>query len=52
MSTTQYDPETDMWVQAIPVPYYWSFFPWLKRRLTGWRDAHGRPAMLWLPWQL
>lgn len=40
------------WEPAISEPYSWPFFPWLWRRLTGWRDAHGRKAVLWLPWEL
>jgi hypothetical protein len=34
---------------AIPEPFYYGFLPWLWKRLTGWRDAYGRPAqrMTW-----
>lgn len=34
---------------AIPEPFFWGLLPWLWKRLTGWRDAYGRPAqrMTW-----
>ena len=51
MPNQQYNPETGQWEEAIPEPYYWSLFPWLWKRLTGWRDAYGRKAQLLLPWE-
>lgn len=30
---------------AIPEPFYWGLFPWIRRRLTGYRDAYGRKAV-------
>jgi hypothetical protein len=32
------------WVEAVPLPYYYGLFPWLWKRLTGWRDKYGRKA--------
>ena len=32
------------YVPAIPEPFYWGLFPWLRRRLTGYRDAENRKA--------
>lgn len=44
--TQQYNPETGLWEPAIPEPYYYAFFPWIWKRLTGWRDEYGRKAHL------
>ena len=43
------DPGTDEWKEVIPLPYYYGLFPWLYRRLTGWRDNYGRKAQLCFP---
>ena len=51
MSTQQYNEETGKWEEAIPLPYYYSLFPWMWKRLTGWRDAYGRKAQLFAPWE-
>ena len=29
---------------AVSEPFYWGLFPWLRRRLIGWRDHEGRKA--------
>lgn len=33
-------------IPAIPEPFSYGLLPWLWKRLTGWRDAYGRPAQL------
>lgn len=43
--------ETGQWEKAIPSPYYHGIFRWLWLRLTGYRDAYGRKAQVFLPWQ-
>lgn len=50
-SEQQYNPQTGNWDPAIPLPYYYTFLPWAWKRLTGWRDAYGRKAQLFLPWE-
>ena len=35
------------WSEAIPMPFYYGLFPWLWKRLTGWRDEYGRKAQLY-----
>lgn len=40
------------WEPAIPEPFSYGLFPWLWRRLTGWRDEYGRKADLFKPWEL
>ena len=40
----------DTWSEAIPLPYYYGLFPWLWKRLTGWRDEYGRKAHLFWEW--
>lgn len=52
MSTEKFNPQTKRWEPAVPEPYYFGFFPWVWRRLTGWRDGYGRRAALWKPWEL
>lgn len=47
----QFNPATGRYEEAIPLPYYFGLLPWLWRRLTGYRDAYGRKAQLFLPWQ-
>ena len=42
--------ENGEWVEAVPLPYYYGLFPWLWKRLTGWRDQYGRKAQLF--WEL
>lgn len=32
------------YVPAIPEPFYYGLFPWIYRRLTGYRDEYGRKA--------
>lgn len=44
--------EAGEWEQAIPMQYSYRLLPWLWKRLTGWRDAYGRKADLWKPWEL
>jgi len=51
-NTQQLNPKTGQWEPAIPCPYYYSFFPWIWKRLTGYRDAYGRKAYLLKPWEL
>ena len=46
------NPATGRWEEAIPEPFSYGLFPWLWRRLTGWRDAYGRKAVLFKPWEL
>jgi hypothetical protein len=48
----QLNPHTGQWEPAIPMPYSYRLLPWLWKRLTGWRDAYGRKADLWKPWEL
>lgn len=36
----------DIYVPAVPEPYYWGLFSWMWKRLTGWRDQYGRKAQL------
>lgn len=43
-----YNETKGQWEDAIPEPFYFGLFPWIKRRLTGWRDEHGRKAQLFL----
>lgn len=52
MNTQQLNTQTGQWELAVPEPYPHAFIPWLWRRLTGWRDAYGRRALLWKPWEL
>jgi len=33
------------WVDVIPLPFYWGLFPFIYKRITGWRDEYGRKAM-------
>ncbi len=33
-------------VPAVPLPFSYGLFPWLWKRLTGWRDQYGRKAHL------
>ena len=47
VETQQYNAETGQWEEAIPLPYPYRFFPWLWKRLTGWRDPYGRKATLY-----
>lgn len=42
----QFDTETGLWVEEIPLPYYHMLFPWAYRRMTGWRDSYGRKAQM------
>ena len=48
----QFNPDTGRYEPAIPVQYPHGLLPWLWLRLTGWRDAYGRKAALWKPWDL
>lgn len=52
MSTQKFNPSTQRWEEAIPEPFYWGLIPWAWKRLTGWRDRHGRKAQLLKPWEL
>jgi hypothetical protein len=36
--------ERGEYVPAIPEPFYWGLLPWIKLRLTGYRDEYGRKA--------
>jgi hypothetical protein len=47
-----FDPAKGYWEPAIPEPFSYGLFPWLWRRLTGWRDEYGRKADLFKPWEL
>lgn len=49
MSIRQFNTETGKWEEAVPEPFYWSLFPWIWKRLTGYRDAYGRKAQLLNP---
>lgn len=40
----QLNKETGEWEPAIPAPFYFGLFPWVWRRLTGYRDQYGRKA--------
>lgn len=51
MSVQSFDSKTGRWEEAIPSPFYHGLIPWLWLRLTGYRDAYGRKAQLFLPWQ-
>lgn len=44
--TEQFNSETGLWEPAIPEPFYWGLFPWLWKRMTGYRDEYGRKAQL------
>lgn len=46
------NPLTGRWETATPEPFSYGLFPWLWRRLTGWRDEYGRKATLFKPWEL
>ena len=50
-TTLQFNKTKQLWETAIPEPYYHSLFPWLYKRLTGYRDAYGRKAQLFWHWQ-
>jgi hypothetical protein len=47
----QFNTETGKWEEAIPLPFYWGLFPWIWKRLTGYRDAYGRKARLLNPFE-
>ncbi|NNH59462.1 hypothetical protein HLI01_22260 [Rhizobium laguerreae] len=49
--TFAFNNQSGEWEPAIPCPYYHALLPWLWLRLTGYRDAYGRPAQLFLPWE-
>lgn len=36
--------ENGKWVKTIPEPYYYGLVSFLYKRLTFWRDSHGRKA--------
>lgn len=41
----------EVYLCAIPEPYYYSLPVWIWKRLTRWRDAYGRKAQLFpFPW--
>jgi hypothetical protein len=46
-----YDTELGAWVESVPSPFYWGLFPWIWKRLTGYRDAYGRKAQLLSPFE-
>jgi len=46
-----WDDDLKMWVESIPEPYYWGLFPWIWKRLTGYRDSYGRKAQVMWPWE-
>lgn len=52
MTTETFNPKTGRWEPAIPEPYNYSILPWFWLRIRGWRDAYGRKAKLWKPWEL
>jgi hypothetical protein len=52
MSVQQFNTETGQWEEAIPLPYYYGLFPWIWKRLTGWRDEYGRKAQLLNPFEV
>ena len=41
--------ENGEWVDAIPSPYPYRLPMWIWLRVTGWRDAYGRKAVLMTP---
>ena len=43
------NPRTGQWEAATPCPYYHRPLSWAWKRLTGWRDSHGRKAQLLTP---
>lgn len=45
-SPTRYDPITGKITSLVPEPFYWGFFPWVWKRITGYRDNYGRKAQL------
>lgn len=45
----KWNKEIGEWEPAVPLPYF-PFFPWLWKRLTGWRDSEGRKAELVWGW--
>ncbi len=45
----QYDPPTDSWITAVPLPYPYHLPVWVWKRLIGWRDKYGRKAELYFP---
>lgn len=49
--TMQLNPETGLWERAVPMPFYWGLFPWIWKRMTGWRDEYGRKAQLYPLWE-
>lgn len=50
MEPETFNTRTGLWEPAIPEPFYWGLFPWIWKRLTGWRDEYGRRAYLfWEP---
>ena len=48
--TEQFNPKTGRYEPAIPLPFYWGLFPWIWRRLIGYRDEYGRKAQLVWQW--
>ena len=44
--STQRQRSDGTWQASIPEPYYWGLLSWMWKRLTGWRDSHGRKAQL------
>lgn len=51
MTNERFNPETGMWEEAVPLPYYYGLLPWAWKRITRWRDPYGRKAQLFLPWR-
>lgn len=46
-SSHQYNKQTGQWEEAVPLPHYYGFIPWLWLRFIGYRDQYGRKAQLY-----
>jgi len=48
MTALHQNKSTGKWTPATPEPYAFGLISWAWKRLTGWRDAYGRKAKLFI----